>query len=173
MNLDLNPLVGIVLSLLLIGFFQGLEIAFISANRLNIELRKKQGKRSGAVLSYFIEHPAQFIGTTIVVINLLIIIYGLFVARFLQPIWQSLHFTNDYAILAIDVVVGALFLLFVVFLFKAIFRANNDKIINNSFVIVIIQSVHSIFGTIASFFTSISEGILKYGFDVRKKTKKC
>jgi putative hemolysin len=167
MNLDLNPLVGIVLSLLLIGFFQGLEIAFISANRLNIELRKKQGKRSGAVLSYFIEHPAQFIGTTIVVINLLIIIYGLFVARFLQPIWQSLHFTNDYAILAIDVVVGALFLLFVVFLFKAIFRANNDKIINNSFVIVIIQSVHSIFGTIASFFTSISEGILKYGFDVR------
>jgi putative hemolysin len=159
MQITLNPLVGIFLSLILIGFFQGLEIAFISANRLNIELRKKQGKRSGAVLSYFIDNPAKFIGTIIVVVNLLIVIYGLFVAKFLDQFWVQLHL-NNYAILALDVIVAAILLLFVVFLFKAIFKANNDKIINNSFVIVIIQTVHSIFGQLANFFTSSSETFL-------------
>jgi CBS domain containing-hemolysin-like protein len=165
MQIVLDPLVGIFLSLLLIGFFHGLEIAFISANRLNIELRKKQGKRSGSVLAYFIDHPAKFIGTTIVVINLMIVIYGLFVSKFLDQFWPEN--INAYARLALNVIIGALLLLFVVFLFKAIFRANNDKIINNSFVIVIIQSMYGIFGGIAYFFTSISESILKYVFDVR------
>ncbi len=159
MEITLNPLVGIFLSLLLIGFFQGLEIAFISANRLNIELRKKQGKRSGNVLAYFIDNPAKFIGTIIVVVNLLIIIYGLFVANFLDQFWAQLHL-NNYAILALDVIIAAIILLFVVFLFKAIFKANNDKIINNSFVIVIIQSVNGVFGQLANLFTSFSETIL-------------
>lgn len=167
MEINLNPLVGIVLSLLLIGFFQGLEIAFISANRLNIELRKKQGKRSGAVLSYFVENPAKFIGTTIVIINLLIVVYGLFVAKFLEPFWQSFETLNPYAILAFNVIVAAIFLLFVVFLFKALFRANNDKILNNSFVIAIIQSVTGTFGTIASFFIKFSESILDATIDKR------
>jgi CBS domain containing-hemolysin-like protein len=55
----------------------------------------------------------------------------------------------------------------VVFLFKAIFRANSDKIINNSFVITTIQSTNGSFGTIAKFFTVASENILKHIFDVR------
>ncbi len=171
--INLSYIVWVALTLLLIGFFQGLEIAFVSANRLNIELRKKQGKRSGAVLSYFVEHPSKFIGTTIVVINLLIVIYGLLIANFLKPVWENTKLREyEYAVLAIDVVVAALLLLFVVFLFKAIFRANNDKIINNSFVIFIIQTVHGSFGAIASFFTSISESILKHVFDVRLQKNK-
>jgi CBS domain containing-hemolysin-like protein len=172
MEISLNPLVGIILSLLLIGYFQGLEIAFISANRLNIELRKKQGKRSGSVLSYFIDNPEKFIGTTIVVINLLIVIYGLFIANFFIPIFEYLHITNEYAIIAIIVSVAALLLLFVVFLFKAIFKANNDSIINNSFVIVTIQTVSGIFGSIANLFTSLSEWLLQHIFDVRIQKNK-
>ncbi len=169
MVLNLNPLVGVFLSLLGIGFFQGLEIAFISANKLNIELRKKQGKRSGILLAEFMDKPGQFIGTTIVVINLLMIIYGLFVGIFLQPLWVSVGITNAYAILAIGIVVAALLLLFVVFLFKAIFRAHSDSIINNAIVITIMQATANSFGAIAKLFTNASEFVLKHLFDIRVK----
>lgn len=164
MEISLNPIIGVVITLLLIGFYQGLEIAFISANRLNIELKKKQGKRSGTVLAYFIENPSKFIGTTIVVINILIVLYGLFVYMLLQQIWKTLPI-NNYGILALDVLLAAGLLLFVVFLFKALFKANNDKILNNTFVIIIIQSTYNIFGNIANFFTTVSESFLNIIFN--------
>ena len=54
-------LLYILVCILLIGFFAGTEIAFISANKLNIELRKKQGKFSGQILARFMENPSEFI----------------------------------------------------------------------------------------------------------------
>jgi putative hemolysin len=172
--MDLNLITGIVLSLLLIGFFYGLEIAFISANRLNIELRKKQGKRSGQVLSYFAEHPARFIGTTVVAINLMLVIYGVLVAVALDSLWKNFPYIVQYSylVLALDVIIAALILLFVVFIFKAIFRANNDKIINNTFIIFCIETLHTLFSGLASFFTAISEWILKYPFNIRIQKNK-
>ena len=59
-------ILSIVGTLLFIGFFAGYEIAFVTANRLSIELKKKQGKRSGAILAQFIESPARFIGTCLI-----------------------------------------------------------------------------------------------------------
>ncbi|MBP9933749.1 MAG: DUF21 domain-containing protein, partial [Chitinophagaceae bacterium] len=53
--------IGIVVCLLVIGFFSGIEIAFVSSNKLNIELKRKQGTYSGKVLSRFMENPATFI----------------------------------------------------------------------------------------------------------------
>lgn len=44
-------------SLLLAGFFTGIEVAFISANKISIELKKKQGLKSGRILSEFLESP--------------------------------------------------------------------------------------------------------------------
>jgi putative hemolysin len=173
--MELNLITGIVLSLLLIGFFYGLEIAFISANRLNIELRKKQGKRSGMVLSFFAEHPAKFIGTTLVAINLMLVIYGVLVGRLLDELlWKNFPGIAEYSylVLALDVIIAALMLLFVVFIFKAMFRANNDKIINNSFIIFCIQTLHTMFAGIASFFTACSEWILHYIFSIRIQKNK-
>lgn len=165
--INLNALTGIALILLLIGFFNGLEIAFFSANRLNFELRKKQGKKSGQVLSFFAEHPEKFIGTTLVIINLLVVLYGLLIAAFLNPFWAKIDLTNEYMILVADVLVAAVLLLFVVFLFKAAFRAGSDKIINSSFVILSIQTTHGLFSAVASFFTSLSEWMLVHIFNLR------
>ena len=60
--IDINKLIGIGVTLLLVGFFAGIEIAFVSANKLSIELKKKQGLRSGRILSQFMESPAKFGG---------------------------------------------------------------------------------------------------------------
>ena len=165
--INLNALTGIGIILLLIGFFNGLEIAFFSASRLNFELRKKQGKKSGQVLSFFAEHPEKFIGTTLVIINLLVVLYGLLIAAFLTPFWAKMNLTNEYMILVADVLVAAVLLLFVVFLFKAAFRAGSDKIINSSFVILSIQTTHGLFSAVASFFTSLSEWMLVHIFNLR------
>jgi putative hemolysin len=162
MEISLNPIVGIIISLVLIGFFQGIEIAFVSANRLNIELRKKQGKRSGIVLSQFVQHPEKLIGTIIVMVNLLIVIYGLLLALFLQPFWseKGLGITNPFLTLAIDVIIAALLLLIVVFFFKSLFRAHSDKVITNPFVISIISVTTNTFGAIGSLFTSTTRRTL-------------
>src|SRR5437667_964357 len=70
-------LLGIVVALLFIAFFSGIEIAFISANRLSIELKKKQGKTSGLIMSHFMEQPSRFLGSCLVGLNFFLVIYGL------------------------------------------------------------------------------------------------
>src|SRR6188768_533188 len=86
--MDWIGLIAIIVSLLLIGFFSGVEIAFISANKLSIELNRKQGTRSGKVWGYYADRPARFIGTTLVGINLVFVVYGLLVVDMLFPIWN-------------------------------------------------------------------------------------
>ena len=51
----------IIVTLVFIGFFAGMEIAFVTANKLSIELKKKQGKYSGIVLSKFMEEPCELV----------------------------------------------------------------------------------------------------------------
>ena len=50
-DVDVLKLVGIILTLLLVGFFAGIEVAFVSANKFSFELKRKQGLRSGRILS--------------------------------------------------------------------------------------------------------------------------
>ena len=50
-------LFAIVASIILVGFFAGYEIGFVSANRLSLELKKKQGHRSGKIIANFLETP--------------------------------------------------------------------------------------------------------------------
>ncbi|MDP1973694.1 MAG: CNNM domain-containing protein, partial [Sediminibacterium sp.] len=89
-------ILSIVGTLLFIGFFAGYEIAFVTANRLSIELKKKQGKRSGAILAQFIESPARFIGTCLIGVNVFLVIYGLLFDELLKTgIWLPLEIENN------------------------------------------------------------------------------
>ena len=67
--MEMILLIGIIVAFMLVGFFAGIEVAFVSANKLPIELKKKQGLRSGKILSEFMDTPAKFIGTTLIGIN--------------------------------------------------------------------------------------------------------
>ena len=75
--MDWIAIIPIVIALLLIGFFSGIEVVFISANKLSIELRKKQGNYSGKTWSLFLETPARFIITILIISNILLAIYAL------------------------------------------------------------------------------------------------
>lgn len=70
-------IISILLALVASAFFSGCEIAFVSANRLQIELANKQGKLSAKLLSFFYQHSSQFIGTMLVGNNVALVLYGL------------------------------------------------------------------------------------------------
>jgi len=168
---QLYTIIWIVLSLILIGFFAGYEIAFISANRLSIELKKKQGLRSGIILSNFMESPAKFIGTCLIGLNIVLVIYGLLFTAFLKSIaWNPLEVENEYLKLVIDTIISTfVVLVFGEFIPKAIFKARNDKLI--AFFAPVAQFFHSLLQPLASVFVSIAQWILTYIFNVRMNNK--
>src|SRR5438552_10563153 len=117
--MDWMALIAIIFSLILIGFFSGVEIAFVSVSKLSVELRKKQGSYSGRVWSSYMEKPARFIGTTLIALNILLVVYGLLWSDLLSSFWKFWHINNFYIRLAAETTLSALILLFFEFIFKA------------------------------------------------------
>lgn len=176
--MDWIALFAILISLLLIGFFSGIEIAFVSANKLSIELRKKQGTFSGKTWGEYADKPARFIGTTLIGFNIILVIYGLLWSGFMTGIWHnrigefSWNITNPYLHLVIETIISTFCLLFFEFIFKAFFRAKNEAVLSNGIITGIMRFFYSAFSGIATFFVDISEWILKYLFNVKLNEKK-
>jgi CBS domain containing-hemolysin-like protein len=168
---ELYTVICIVATLVLIGFFAGYEIAFVTGNRLNIELKKKQGRKSGMILSNFMEHPARFIGTCLIGLNVSLVIYGLLFHDLLKKtLWNPLHFQNEYLKLGFDTFLSSVVVLVIgEFLPKAIFRAKNDALL--SFFAPVAQFFHTLFLPLTNFFVNLSQWILTYIFNVRVKDK--
>jgi putative hemolysin len=178
--MDFIALFAIIISLLLIGFFSGIEIAFVSANKLSMELRKKQGTYSGKVWGEYADKPAKFIGTTLIGVNVVLVIYGLLVGGFLFPIWHyielklpaSLADYVKYIKLLVETILSTLIVLFIEFVFKAFFRATNEKILSNGFIAYTVRFFYSAFSATSTFFVNMAEWILKFIFNVRLNEKK-
>ncbi len=166
-------LIAIVVSLLLIGFFSGIEIAFVSADKLSIELRKKQGTYSGKTWALFNEKPTKFIGTTLIGFNIVLVIYGLLCSGLLQQLlWKNLNITNTYVRLAVETAVSTLLLLLIEFVFKAIFRAKSSSLLSNRIIASMMQFFYSLFSGVASFFVNAAEWMIKYLFNIKLNEKK-
>jgi putative hemolysin len=177
----ISALIAILISLVLIGFFSGIEIAFISANKLSIELRKKQGSVSGKIWGEYADKPAKFIGTTLVCFNIILVIYGLLWSTLFAPVWrlEALGFLwkkfnseNPYLRLLVETVCSATVLLVLEFIFKAFFRAKNDMILSSGFISVIVRFSYNAFAGAANLFVAIAEWILRYLFNVKLNDKK-
>ncbi len=174
-DVDILKLIGIILTLILVGFFSGIEVAFVSANKFSFELKRKQGLRSGRILSQLLEEPVKFIGTTLVGLILTIVIYGLLVGEFLSPLWDwiEMHLKASFSAyvkylrLIFETLLSALILLVVQFSFKAFFRAKNDSVLSLFAQFGLLDFLHRILHPFASFFINLSEWILTYLFNVR------
>jgi putative hemolysin len=168
---SLSTILSLLGTLLFIGFFAGYEIAFVSANRLSIELKKKQGKSSGAILARFMEHPARFIGSCLIGLNIFLVIYGLLFGELLKKgLWNPLHIENDFLKLAFDTLLSTLVVLVLgEFLPKAIFRAKNDRLL--VFFAPLADFFHGLFQPLTRVMVEVSQWILKYIFNVRVNTK--
>lgn len=98
----LTVYIFILLALLASAFFSGSEIAFISANRLKMEVKTQQGELSAKILSKFYEQPSAFLGTMLVGNNIALVIFGILTEEIwkeplqeMLPIWLS----GDFSVL--------------------------------------------------------------------------
>ncbi|MEY4459625.1 MAG: hypothetical protein RIT38_845 [Bacteroidota bacterium] len=122
---------AIVASIILIGFFSGYEIGFVSANRLSLELKKKQGSRSGKIIAGFLEAPTQFIGTCLIGVNISLVVFGILFEELLHTQIWSRFGLSDGAILVGNTLVSTFVILFIGELVpKAIFKARAASMIN-------------------------------------------
>ncbi len=123
----MEMLIIITASLLFSAFFSGMEIAFISANKLRIELDKKQGVASSKIIEIFTKNPSQYLATMLIGNNIALVIYGILMAHVLEmPI---IHFTqNKVAILLIQTFISTLIILFAAeFLPKSFYKINPNR----------------------------------------------
>ncbi len=169
--MDWTPIIAIIVSLILIGFFSGIEMAFISVSKLSIELRKKQGTYAGKNWSVFMEKPSRFIGATLIALNLLIVIYGFLWSNVLDSVWRYWAIQNPFIKLAFETIISATLLLFFEFIFKALFRATNNAVTGSALITFIVKFTYSLFASFAKAFVSIAEWMLKYIFNVKLQNK--
>lgn len=174
MSLVISIFIGV--AILMIAFFAGIEVAFSNANRLSIELKKKQGSSSGILLSHLLDQPSRFIGTVLVGFNFFLVIFVLFVSTFWNILLNRLEITSS-AIVPIRLILEILASMIVVIIFcdfipKAIFRAKSDTLLAFSARSGLLGLFHDIFYPIAAAFVKISAWILNIIFDMRIDKKK-
>jgi CBS domain containing-hemolysin-like protein len=110
--MEYSYLVIILITLAFSALFSGIEIAFVSANKLHIELQSKQGTLSGRILSRFMQKPSKFIGTTLVGNTIALVVYGIFMARLIEPyIAEFLYLDSDIVILLIQTLISTIIVL--------------------------------------------------------------
>ena len=118
----------IFLSLIASAFFSGMEIAFLSSDKLRLELDRSRGGVSAKILGIFYSRPDRFITTMLLGNNVALVIYGLLTAVLMEPWLKSLLGENDGLILLAQSVLSTLLILFVgEFLPKVTFRANPNR----------------------------------------------
>jgi len=161
-----NSIVFFILTLLIMGFFAGIEMAFFSANRLSLEIKKKQGDRSMEILSGFIGSPARFLGTTLLGFNIFLVFLSLQISTVMEPIWKYFRIGSDTVHILVEIVLATfIVLLFAEFIPRAIFRAKSNWLLQR--LAQVTNVFYQMFFPIAAALIDLSEWILKYVFNIR------
>lgn len=174
--MDAIAIAAIIIAILLIAFFSGIEVAFATANRMSIELKKKQGTSVGIRLSRFFDAPSRFIGTVLVGYNFFLVLFILLLSSYSDIILTKIGISPSmilWARLFIEILLSMLIVVILGdFIPKAVFRAKADSLLILSTRVGILGFFHNIFYPIASVFARISQWILTFIFDMRIDKKK-
>jgi CBS domain containing-hemolysin-like protein len=160
----MNNYLIIALTLAFSAFFSGMEIAFVSSNKLRIELEKGKGLFSARLISGFIHHPSRFIGAMLVGNNIALVIYGIAAAAILEPFliyYLPAPFSSDGFVLVFQTILSTLLILITAeFLPKILFRLNPNGLL--SFFSVPVYLIYLVLYPFMYFFLGLSELILRY-----------
>jgi hypothetical protein len=161
---------AIIASLILIGFFSGYEIGFVSANRLSLELKKKNGDPSGQIIAKFLQAPTQFIGTCLIGLNISLVVFGILFEQLLDLyIWPEN--IEGYAVLLGNTVLSTLVILIIGELIpKAIFKARASTMITRFAFIA--QFFHILFRPLTNVLVSIAQWVVSNLLQIKVVNKK-
>ena len=157
-TVDWTLIVWLLVSMLFSAFFSGMEIAFVSSNRLLAEMDREKNGLSQKAISYFYQHPSNFVSTMLVGNNIALVIYGILFAR----IFDATLFAplSDGMRVTADTLLSTLVVLFTgEFLPKTIFKNNPNTLLTVFAVPAWICYV--ILWPISRFATLLSKGLLR------------
>jgi CBS domain containing-hemolysin-like protein len=156
----------VIFSLIGSAFFSGMEIAFLTANKLRIELENKQGILSARIFSYFIKNQADYIAAMLVGNCISLVVFGLFMSEILSPvIGRYIH--SEIAVLILQTTVSTLFILITAeYLPKNLFRKNPNGVLG--FFSVPVFIIYCLLYPVVFITINIADFLLKYIFRVKK-----
>lgn len=157
--MDANLFILIFVSLLFSAFFSGMEIAFVSSNKVRVGLDVKQSGVIGRVLNVFYRNEEHFISTLLVGNNIALVIYGIGMADLLEPqiarIWD-----NGVFVVVMQTLLSTLLILFTgEFLPKTVFRINPNSSLH--FFALPLYLIYLLLYPLAKFTLLLSEGIMR------------
>ncbi len=156
----------ILFSILLSAFFSGMEIAYISANKFQVELEKKKEGFISKILTRITSKSSKFITTMLIGNNIALVVYSFFMGELIVQLLPVSHL-NEFAILLIQTVISTLLILITAeFLPKAIFRIYANEMLWAFAPLAYI--FHIIFYVISYVITVISDYFLKLFFNSSK-----
>ncbi len=120
----------IVFALIASAFFSGLEIAFITSNKLRVELESKQGNLFAGIVSYFNRYPANFLGTMLLGNTVALVVFGIYMEERLRPLLIPVIRSRALLLLVQTFLSTLLILVTAEFLPKNVFRINPNRILN-------------------------------------------
>ena len=153
-------------SLLFMMFFAGIETAFYSASRINIELKRKQETSTGLRLGRFIDAPAVFLGMAITGYTISLTIFVLLTTEVAAPLWLQLQIESRGLQIFLEILFNILVaLIFAEFIPRAIFRAKSNSLLSRLSFVADIFFVS--FAPLVKGMFELTNWILKYVFNVR------
>ena len=163
-------LIIIFCSLLLSAFFSGMEIAYVSANKIHVEIEKKQNDFLAKILTRLTRKPSKFIATMLVGNNIALVVYGFFMGDLLVEWISAMHLQNailqylfvDLSLLTQTVISTLIILLTAEFLPKVFFQIYANTLLK--FFALPAYLFYVLFSLISSFIIWISDFVLKRFF---------
>lgn len=163
-------LFSIFITLFFSAFFSGMEMAFISADRVRLELDNQREGSTSNIIRFFYSHSERFISTMLVGNNIALIIYGILMAKLLEP-WICQFCSNDFLVALLQTIISTIIILFTAeYLPKTLFKLNPNMMLR-AFAIPL-YGIYWILYPISSLSTFLSHIILKIaGVPIVKERK--
>jgi CBS domain containing-hemolysin-like protein len=151
--------IDILILLILSALFSGLEIAFITSDKLRLEINKKQGKWNASIIKRISKYPKKFIATLLIANNIIIVIYGIVAANILtSPLHQITK--NSFLVFLLQTIISAILILIAgEFIPKSIFRLKANSML--TFFAIPSFIIYYALYPVTWFFITLSNALIK------------
>jgi putative hemolysin len=174
--MSITALVFALVALLLLGIFAGVEVAFLTANKLNIELQKKNKKYAAGIWTNYFDNQGKFLRNNLVVQSLLLVLFGMLVGALVRLLWVAIF--DDATIrygffleLLFDAFVATVAVLLIDINIRYFFKAKANSVLSNGLLAYIVTFFYGLFNVLGNWMLEASEWLLRNLFNVKLSKK--